>query len=83
MVYLRRDLQSALIELALNPEVQDRLRQELLSQHNTRDPTFDEPTHNLPYLDGVAHETLRLHLPLADLWRVVREVFFISRRATY
>lgn len=51
----------ALIELARHPEYQTRLRKELRSEFPTGDPTWDQLTYGLPFLDGVVHEILRLH----------------------
>lgn len=64
--------QWALIELSKNPEMQSKLREELLSQFTTIDPTYDQLTTNLPYLDGVVHEVLRLHPPVPEANRMVR-----------
>ncbi|KAI6120970.1 cytochrome P450 [Pisolithus croceorrhizus] len=61
----------ALLELARNPDVQTKLRTELLAFAS--DPTYDQLTNNLPYLDAVVHETLRLHPPLAEFLRQARE----------
>ncbi|KAG1729407.1 cytochrome P450 [Suillus lakei] len=49
----------ALIELSRHPDVQTRLREELLVFG--ADPTYDQLKANLPYLDAVVHEILRLH----------------------
>ena len=62
--------QWALIELARNPEKQRKLREEL-RVFATSDPTWDQLTSGLPYLDAVVHETLRLHPPVEELVRVV------------
>ncbi|KAG2096080.1 cytochrome P450 [Suillus discolor] len=51
----------ALIELSRHSDVQTRLREELLAFGP--DPTYDQLKANLPYLDAVVHETLRLHPP--------------------
>ena len=56
-----------LFALTQNPEVQDKLRQELLAV-GTDNPTMDE-LNALPYLDAVVRETLRLHPPLASTMR--------------
>ncbi|KAI6136084.1 cytochrome P450 [Pisolithus sp. B1] len=61
----------ALLELARNPGIQTKLRTELLAFGS--DPTYDQLTNNLPYLDAVVHETLRLHPPLAEFLRQARE----------
>ncbi|KAJ7218960.1 cytochrome P450, partial [Mycena haematopus] len=51
---------------------QDRLREELAS-FSTRDPSYDEVTNGLPYLDSVIRETLRLHPVLGESTRVALE----------
>ncbi|KAI6021237.1 cytochrome P450 [Pisolithus marmoratus] len=61
----------ALLELAGNPDIQSKLRQELLALGE--EPTYDQQQHNLPYLDAVVHETLRVHPPLSDFLRVADE----------
>ncbi|KAF7318169.1 Cytochrome P450 [Mycena chlorophos] len=62
----------ALLELARRPEMQDKLRQELLSKFPTSDPTWDQlvSTSELPYLDAVVQETLRTHPPVAETPRI-------------
>ncbi|CAA7269644.1 unnamed protein product [Cyclocybe aegerita] len=62
----------ALIELARKPEKQQKLRDEL-SQFVGGDPTFDQLSTSLPYLDAVAQEVLRLHPPVRDTTRVAAE----------
>ncbi|PCH41705.1 cytochrome P450 [Wolfiporia cocos MD-104 SS10] len=57
-----------LVELCKKPETQMKLREEL-SQFSGSDPTWDQLTHQLPYLDAVVHETLRLHPPLGETTR--------------
>jgi Cytochrome P450 len=61
--------QWALIELSRHPDVQTRLREELLAFGP--DPTYDQLKANLPYLDAVVHETLRLHPPVPESTRLV------------
>ncbi|KAG2057652.1 cytochrome P450 [Suillus hirtellus] len=58
----------ALIELSRRPDVQTRLREELLAFG--ADPTYDQLKTNLPYLDAVVHEILRLHPPVTEFSRV-------------
>ncbi|EIW84053.1 cytochrome P450 [Coniophora puteana RWD-64-598 SS2] len=62
----------ALAELSLHKHSQDRLREEL-SQFTTRDPTYEQLTHGLPYLDAVVLETLRLHGPVPATARIATE----------
>ncbi|EJD00151.1 cytochrome P450 [Fomitiporia mediterranea MF3/22] len=59
----------ALIELAKHHEVQDRLRQEL-SEFSSSDPSYDQLTDSLSYLNAVMLETLRLHSPAEATQRV-------------
>ncbi len=51
-----------------HPEVQQKLREELLSV-TTETPSLDE-LNALPYLDMVVRETLRLHTPVPNSIRV-------------
>ncbi|KAJ7706346.1 cytochrome P450 [Mycena rosella] len=62
----------ALIELSMHPEKQDRLRAEL-SSFTTIDPSYEELTNGLPYLDAIVRETLRLHPVLSESTRVALE----------
>ncbi|KAG1732427.1 uncharacterized protein EDB91DRAFT_1058067, partial [Suillus paluster] len=48
-----------------HPDVQTRLREELLVFGT--DPTYDQLKADLPYLDGVVHEILRLHPPAPEI----------------
>jgi len=63
----------ALVELSRYPEKQERLRQELFASFSTRDPTHDDFTSALPYLDSVLREILRLHPPVTQLIRIAEE----------
>ncbi|KAG8218118.1 cytochrome P450 [Butyriboletus roseoflavus] len=63
--------QWALLELSRNPDVQTKLRKELL-EHGA-DPMYDELTNSLPYLDAVVHEILRVHPPIAEFTRIAAE----------
>ncbi|KAF8878006.1 cytochrome P450 [Gymnopilus junonius] len=66
----------ALIELCRRPEKQQKLRQELaqlLSEGSDPDPSFDQLSTGLPYLDAVTLEVLRLHPPVAATTRVATE----------
>ncbi|KAG2741072.1 cytochrome P450 [Suillus brevipes Sb2] len=57
-----------LIELSRHLDVQTRLREELLGFG--ADPTHDQLKANLPYLDAVVHEILRLHPPVGEFTRL-------------
>jgi cytochrome P450 len=52
----------ALYAIAENPEIQTRLRNELLAVDNDN-PTMED-LNALPYLDCVVRETLRAHSPV-------------------
>ncbi|KAG2076623.1 cytochrome P450 [Suillus decipiens] len=58
-----REKDWALIELSRHSNVQTSPREELVAFG--ADPTYDQLKANLPYLDAVVHEILRLHPPLA------------------
>jgi len=58
----------ALFALTQDPEVQTKLRNELLSVP-TDNPTMDE-LNALPYLDCVVRETLRIHAPVPSTVRI-------------
>ncbi|KAF8972060.1 cytochrome P450 [Flammula alnicola] len=62
----------ALIELCREPEKQQKLRDEL-SQFVGNDPSFDQLSTGLPYLDAIAQEVLRLHPPVMETTRVAAE----------
>ncbi|KAG6826857.1 hypothetical protein H0H92_014152 [Tricholoma furcatifolium] len=64
--------QWALIELAKKPEKQQKLREEL-SRFLTTDPTWEQLVSDLPFLDAVVHEVLRLHPPVSDTNRIATE----------
>ncbi|KAJ3743770.1 cytochrome P450 [Lentinula detonsa] len=61
--------------LAQHPDVQDRLRQEIIEakrQLDERNLSFEE-LNALPYLDAVCRETLRLFPPVSTVFRVARQ----------
>ena len=62
----------ALAELAQHKDIQDRLREELF-QFTVRDPTYEQLTNGLPYLDAVVLEILRLHGPVPETARMAME----------
>ncbi|KAL1506386.1 hypothetical protein ABEB36_005759 [Hypothenemus hampei] len=66
----------ALLELALNPDVQDKLREEIVS---TIDKADGKITYNdvmtMPYLDKVVNETLRKYPPLSFLSRTCSKTY--------
>jgi cytochrome P450 len=57
--------------LAQNPDVQSKLRAELVTNFPSSDPTWDQLTQELPMLDAVVHETLRLHPSIIETIRQV------------
>ncbi|KAF8321364.1 cytochrome P450 [Clavulina sp. PMI_390] len=59
----------AIYSLSTNPNLQERLRAELLSIP-TSTPTFDELNSSLPFLDAVVRETLRAHSPIPGTMRM-------------
>ncbi|KAG9309786.1 cytochrome P450 [Chiua virens] len=61
----------ALIELSRNPDIQTKLRNELLDHGS--DPTYDQLTNSLPCLDAVVHEVFRLHAPVREIIRTATE----------
>ena len=58
----------------MHPEKQDRLRSELSTF--VADPTYDQLTNDLPYLEAIAREILRLHPPVEEIIRVVSNILF-------
>ena len=71
-------VQWALVELSKNQDMQTRLRDEL-AKFGPVDPTWDQLTDSLPYLDAIVHETLRVHPPAVEINRVVRIISQIAR----
>ncbi|KAF9040790.1 cytochrome P450 [Panaeolus papilionaceus] len=61
----------ALIELSRKPEKQQRLRDEL-AEYSGTDPTFDQLSTGLPFLDAIAQEVLRLHPPVSETTRILQ-----------
>ncbi|PPR04921.1 hypothetical protein CVT24_007165 [Panaeolus cyanescens] len=62
----------AFIELARNPDVQIRLREELTSFANA-EPTWNQLHGALPYLDAFVSEVLRLHGSIGETHRVAAQ----------
>ncbi|KAH9846398.1 cytochrome P450 [Lenzites betulinus] len=70
-------LSRILHQLTLHPEVQQKMREELMQARDDgtgklRDLDYDEVM-ELPYLDAVCRETLRVYPPVSALMRVVRK----------
>jgi len=62
----------SLVELARNPEIQHKLREEL-RQFAHGDPSWEQLRSELPYLDAFVHEILRMHPPLEESSRLAAE----------
>ncbi|RDX41898.1 cytochrome P450 [Lentinus brumalis] len=58
--------------LAMNPDVQEKLRSEILDAQAGQEVSYDQVM-DLPYLDAVTRETLRLYGPVGKLSRVARQ----------
>ena len=63
----------ATYELALNPSVQERLYQEVVSAVDSKGDIDYDVLSTLPYLDAVISETLRLHSPVVRTARQANE----------
>ncbi|KAJ6625075.1 cytochrome P450 [Mycena sp. CBHHK59/15] len=61
----------ALIELSRHPEIQTKLRDEIFRAGG--DPSWDELTSSMPYLDAVTCELLRMYPPLKESQRIAVE----------
>ena len=57
-----------LYELAINPDIQDKLYKDLVACHPTDDVEYDD-LNKSKYLDNVVNETLRKHTTLARVFR--------------
>jgi len=62
----------SLVELARNPKIQHKLREEL-RQFAHDDPSWEQLRSELPYLDAFVHEILRMHPPLEETSRLAAE----------
>jgi cytochrome P450 len=69
-----------MVEMCKHPEEQRRLRDELL-QFGGTDPTLDQLNTELPYLDAVVHEVLRVHPPLVETLMMVGSSFTRRRHS--
>ncbi|VDB84948.1 unnamed protein product [Peniophora sp. CBMAI 1063] len=66
-------LSRILCMLAVNPDAQDRLREELIEAGAPDADLPYEVLDHLPFLDAVCRETLRLHAPVRLIHRLARE----------
>ncbi|KAL4242915.1 cytochrome P450 family protein [Abortiporus biennis] len=58
--------------LAMHPEVQNNLRAEIRAAHESGEMTYDKIV-ELPYLDAICRETLRLYAPAPQITRGTNE----------
>ncbi|KAK7452176.1 hypothetical protein VKT23_012279 [Stygiomarasmius scandens] len=59
--------------LSTRPDVQDRLRRELLdARKENEDISYDQLV-SLPYLDAICRETLRLYAPVSNIFRIAKQ----------
>ena len=63
----------------MHPEKQDKLRAEL-ADFAHKDPTYEQLTNGLPYLDAVAREVIRLHPAVQRTQRVVGPLHLLYKR---
>lgn len=66
-------LHHALYELGKNKQIQDKLRKEITDNNGDKEALSYEKLSELPYLDQIFYETLRLHPPLLLTTRVCSE----------
>ncbi|KAF8650590.1 hypothetical protein AX16_005188 [Volvariella volvacea WC 439] len=59
----------AVIELCRHPEIQDQLREELMT-FKEGDPTWDQLSSDFPHLDAFTCEVLRMHPSLSEIGRM-------------
>ncbi|KAI0791136.1 cytochrome P450 [Abortiporus biennis] len=62
--------------LAMHPEVQEKLRTELKGARENGEMTYDILV-DLPYLDAICRETLRLYAPVSNIPRGTNEDMFL------
>uniref|UniRef100_A0A182T088 Cytochrome P450 n=1 Tax=Anopheles maculatus TaxID=74869 RepID=A0A182T088_9DIPT len=71
-------LSFALFELANNPEIQERVRAEVLEKLKQHDGQITyEALKEMTYLDQVINETLRMYTPVPQLMRVANEPYHL------
>ncbi|KAF8905032.1 cytochrome P450 [Gymnopilus junonius] len=59
--------------LSMHPDVQDKLRQEIIQARKQHGDLVYDDLVALPYLDAVCRETLRLYAPVSTVSRVTRQ----------
>lgn len=69
----------ATYELALNPDVQDKLCEEVNASLNSNGRIDYEVLCRLPYLDAVISETLRRHSPAVKVTRVAQQEYKVGK----
>lgn len=67
----------ALCELAMNPEIQKRLRQEIIEKIEAAKGITYEAVQDMKYLNQVISETLRLYPPAPIIERVPLEDYTV------
>lgn len=68
----------ATYELALNPDVQEKLRDEVNASLNSNGKIDYEVLCRLPYLDAVISETLRNHSPAIKIMRLATQEYTVG-----
>ena len=67
-----------LYELARHPEVQARVREEVIA--SPAEPSYDDLLERVPYLDAVLKECLRFHPAILELTHVVSPMISFPER---
>ena len=67
--------------LCEHPDIQDKLRHEILASRNGQDIAYDQ-LNALPYLDAICKETLRLYVPVGACIHAVPLLMQCSRSAS-
>lgn len=70
----------ALYELAMNPTVQEKLHDEIVETLNKTDGELTaEVMQGMIYLDGVFHETMRMHAPVRVLRKICSKAYELPK----
>ncbi|TFK18274.1 cytochrome P450 [Coprinopsis marcescibilis] len=70
-------LSRTLLLLSESPEVQEKLREEIIDAKTEQGELLYDELHQLPYLDAVCRETLRLYPPIGYVQRQAKEDAYI------